>query len=611
VSGRTGERENGRTGRPEHGEPGPRSGWLTRSPVLPFSRSPVLTLLLALLVAAPVAAQDSVIVIDPDVPGGDSALGLPLDVQAELLQTWNDSATVRLPGGVMLPRGATLAGTIAAFRGTVRVAGEIVGRLTVINGDLVVLPGGVVRGDVLVAGGRMTVEEGGLHDGAPRVFWDAAPVVRQSDGSLATRERRRSIADITAERTLGKGQIRTTIRLTTTQTYNRIEGLGLVFGPAFEWRPSGGLVATLDLRGILRTAPDPSPFRRDLGWIIRTDWRFSGSRGFGVGARAYSVIAGIEEHSLPRDEIGWNAFLFHRDNRDYFSSEGVAGSAYAYLSPRLRLDASVRYEKQGSVRANDPWSLFRGDERWRPNPLIDDGHYTILGLSAEYDSRNARQAASSGWWLRGSVEHATSDDVAPVDLPVAVRGALPTSGYGFNRFTLDARRYNRLSPEAQLNVRVWAGGWLSGDPLPLQRRVSLGGVDLLPGYPFRALDCAPAGARTAARPALCDRALITQAEFRHRLRLRAGHTFRDPEHQELDRFIGIEDPDLVAFADAGSAWLAGDGPGRVPSNRIRSLAEWKADAGVGIDAGGVAVYLVKAVTDGEPVRVYLRLERRF
>jgi hypothetical protein len=75
--------------------------------------------------------------------------------------------------------------------------------------------------------------------------------------------------------------------------------------------------------------------------------------------------------------------------------------------------------------------------------------------------------------------------------------------------------------------------------------------------------------------------------------------------------LGLEDPDLVAFADAGSAWLAGDGPGRVPSNRIRSLAEWKADAGIGIDAGGIAVYLVKAVTDGEPVRVYIRLERRF
>jgi hypothetical protein len=568
-----------------------------------------------LLLSAPAVAfaQDSVIVINPDAPVDDSAaLGLPPDILVELLNTWNDSITIRLPGGLTVPTGARISGPISAFRGTMRVAGEIDGRLTVINGDLVILPGGVVRGDVLVAGGRMTVEEGGLHEGAQRVYWDAAPVSRQSDGDLALRERRRGIGELaTAERTFGTGHIRTTVRLTTTQTYNRIEGLGLVFGPAFEWRPSRSVTATLDMRGILRTAPDPSPFRRDLGWIVRTDWRFHGPRGFGVGLRTYSVIAGIEEHSLPRDEIGWNAFLFQRDNRDYFSSEGIGGGGYVYLTRRLRLDGSARYEKQGSVRANDPWSLFRNEDRWRPNPLIDDGHYTILGASLDYDTRNTRSGASSGWWLRGSVEHTTSNDAAPVTLPLGLRDPIPTHGYGFSRFTLDARRYNRLSPEINLNFRLWAGGWLDGDPLPLQRRLSLGGLDLLPGYPFRSLSCAPAGFNDPARPALCDRAMIAQGELRHRLKLRAGYTVRDPNHRELDRFLGVEDPDLVIFGDAGSAWLAGNGPGKVPSSRIRSLSEWKADVGVGIDAGGLAVYLVKAMTDGEALRVYLRLERRF
>lgn len=574
--------------------------------------------LVALLAAGTLApqvltAQDSVIVINPDAPATDSgAMGLPLDVLNELLATWNDSSTVRLPGGLLIPGGASLGGRIAAFRGTVRIAGTVTGQLTVVNGDLVVLPGGVLEGDVLVAGGRLTVQPGGTHTGQARVFWDAAPVVRLSDGTLAVRERRRPIGDLaTAERTFGTGHIRTTIRLTTSQTYNRIEGLGIVFGPAFEWRPSKSLVATLDIRGILRTAADPSPFRRDLGWLIRTDWRFRGARGFGFGARTYSMIAGIEEQPLPRDEIGWNAFLFQRDNRDYFSSEGVAGTGYAYLTRRLRLDASVRYEKQGSVRANDPWSLFRNSSQWRLNPLIDDGHYTLTSVGTEFDTRNTRSGPSSGWWVRGSVEHASSNDVAPIGLPTTVRAPLPTSGYGYSRFALDARRYNRLSPEVQLNFRLWASGWLAGDPLPIQRRLSLGGVDLLPGYGFRAITCQPTGFSDASNPALCDRAIVTQAEFRHRLKLRAGVTVRDPNHRELDRFLGIQDPELVVFGDAGSAWLAGEGPGRVPSDRIRSLSEWKGDAGVGMDAGGIALYLVKALTGGDPLRVYLRLERRF
>ncbi len=570
-------------------------------------------LALLLAVARGAAAQDSVIVINPDEPAADTGLSaLPTEVLQELLRTWNDSGTVRLPGGLALPAGARLAGTIASFRGVLAVAGEIAGPVTVINGDLLLLPGSSVTGDILVVGGRLSVAPGALHEGLSRVFWDAAPVTRQSDGTLALRERRRPIGELaTAQRTFRSGRVATTLRLTTTQTYNRIEGLGIVFGPAFTWRPRPDMSATLDLRGILRTAPDNGPFRRDLGWIVRTDWRFRGSRGFGFGARTYSVVAGIEEHTLPRDEVGWNAFLFQRDNRDYFASEGVGGSAYAYLTPRLRVDGLVRYEKQGSVRANDPWSLFRNSDRWRPNPLVDDGHYTIVGLSGSYDTRNVRDDPTSGWWLRGSVEHAASSDVAPVALPTTIRGALPTSGYGFNRFTLDLRRYNRLSPEAQLNVRLWAGGWLSGDPLPLQRRVSLGGVDLLPGYQFRALDCAPAGFHDPAQPALCDRAMVTQVELRHRLRVRAGYTVKDRNHRELDRFLGIEDPMLVVFGDAGSAWLAGDGPGRVPSNRIRSITEWKADVGLGLDAGSVALYLAKPVTDGEPVRVFVRLDRRF
>ena len=60
-----------------------------------------------------------------------------------------------------------------------------------------------------------------------------------------------------------------------------------------------------------------------------------------------------------------------------------------------------------------------------------------------------------------------------------------------------------------------------------------------------------------------------------------------------------------------SPGLTGDGPGRVPNNRIPSLDEWKADLGVGADAGWIGVYLAKAVTDGEPVRFFIRLERRF
>jgi hypothetical protein len=49
----------------------------------------------------------------------------------------------------------------------------------------------------------------------------------------------------------------------------------------------------------------------------------------------------------------------------------------------------------------------------------------------------------------------------------------------------------------------------------------------------------------------------------------------------------------------------------VPVNRIPSFREWKADFGVGLDAGQIGAYLAKGVSGDEPVRFLVRLQRRF
>jgi len=60
---------------------------------------------LTLALASPLWAQDSVIVIDPNAPPGDSIVrgGPPPDVVAELIAFYNDSATTRMQGDVTLP----------------------------------------------------------------------------------------------------------------------------------------------------------------------------------------------------------------------------------------------------------------------------------------------------------------------------------------------------------------------------------------------------------------------------------------------------------------------------------------------------------------------------
>jgi len=559
-----------------------------------------------------VRAQDSVVVIDPNAPDTAQHGGLPPDVLHELLAAYNDSTAVRLTGDVNVPPDGKLAGRVAVYHGTVDVAGQIDGSLTIINGDLRVRSTGRITGPVLVAGGRLTADVGSQLESGSRVFWDAAPVYRRSNGQLVVREPGKTPAELaSAQASFQTGKVRTTLLLATNATYNRVEGLPIIFGPAFDWKVSPTVAARLELRGIVRTSGWDAPLGRPFGYSVRTDWGFKGPTGYGFGLRAYSQVNGIEEQTQGREEVGWWAILSQNDNRDYYNAEGIAGSAFAYLAKPLRFDLSYRWQKERTLRANDPWSLFTTESGWRPNPLIDDGEYWILGLGLDLDTRNHRKRPTSGWLVHLGYEYATSDNVSPATLPPEVRSPIPTRNYGYGCLVLDARRYNRLSPDIRLNFRLWAGGWVGGDPLPVQRRLSLGGVDWLAGYPFRAFTCAPAGSNDAAEPALCDRTIVLQAELRRRFRLGLGFQFKDEARPDLNRFLGIDEADLVLFADGGNTWLTGDGPGRVPNDRIPNLGEWKGDLGIGLDAGGIGAYILKALTGSEPVRVMVRLQRRF
>jgi hypothetical protein len=577
-----------------------------------FDRSGMVTLLLALLLAAqPLRAQDSVIVIDPDAPPVDTLVrgGPPPALITELIDFFNDSATTRMQGDVAFPAGSAFEGRLAVHRGTLRIAGTVRGPVAVANGTLQLEAGGRVEGDILVVGGRLIMDEGARHDGLQRVFWDAAPVLRSADGLLVLRERRRPLRELAAARTTFQtGRVRTTLLLATGGTYNRVEGLPIVFGPTFELRPTPRSALKLDLRGILRTAGEGARLSSDFGYEGRLEYR---TGIVGVAGRVYSEVAAIEEQPLSETETGWSAFLLQRDHRDYFERRGLGGSVWVQPARPLRLEVSLRRDHETSVRATDPWSLFRNGEQWRRNPLVDDGHFFTAGAQLDYDTRNERDYPSTGWLLRARFEHSSSNDVAPVLLPETVRPAVPLEDYGFDRLLLDLRRYSRLTPGLRVNARLRAEGWIGGDRLSVQRRLSLGGPDLLPGYDFRAFTCAPNGFVDRARPALCDRIISAHVEVRTRLALNLGYRLRDRDGGSTGRFIGLEEADLVFLTDAGKGWLAGDGPEQVATNRIPSLGEWKMDVGVGLDAGAIGAYLAKGISEGEPVKFHVRLQRRF
>lgn len=569
---------------------------------------------LFLLAARPALAQDTLNVIDPDAPPLPANFrgGPPDSVVAEAVARHNDSATTRFFGTFSVGSGTWIRGDVAMYRGTLRVFGRVTGRVTIVNGSLIIGPGAEVDGEILLIGGRFQVQPGGRHTGTLRAFVEPAFVTRTSAGLLQARERQSTLGDLaSARRSFQAGKLKTTLSLETGATYNRVEGLPILLGPTFSFPTPNLGEARIDLRAILRTESDPTDRREPVGFSARGEWEARGAIRGGLGGFWSRTVDPIEDQPLTRGEVGWSTFLFGRDYRDYYEAQGAGGYAFLYPLRWLRLEASARVQQESSVPASDPVSL-RDPERWRPNPLIDDGHFTLLRGGLDIDTRNSIITPTSGWLVRAWYERGTSGDVAPVALPVEVREPVPTfRDYRFQRLWFDVRTYARINAVARANLRVAGGGWVGGDPLPVQRRLSLGGPDPLPGYAFRAQHCAPPGFNDPGQPALCDRSLLAQAELRFRFRLPLRERLASQEWLVLERLIGRDYVDVVVFGDMGKAWLSGAGPGRVPNNRLPLLGEFSYDAGVGLDIDGLALYLAAPVSEGWSPRLTLRLQRRF
>ena len=573
----------------------------------------MIALLLALVV------QDTTIVIHPDSAALE-ARALPRIVAEEVIRFYNDPATTRLVGRTRLPHGNEWRGNVAARSGPVFLAGRVHGTLVVINGDLRFEAGGEVTGDVIVVGGIVDSTHGRI-GGALRQYREPLLYRLQNEGDRLeyAPNLRRRLPVLGAKVSWGTEASRSSLTITTGGTFNRVEGLPIVFGPLFDWKLQQNVRLRIDALGVFRSAGDLSDSRSDLGYLLRGEFRSGDVRPVGIALRAFDVVSPVEDWGLHSNEVGWSSFLFARDYRDYYLNKGWGARVFAQPERPITLSLEGRREWHTGVVVQDPWTMFRNSDLWRPNPPIDEGHFTTLTASAAIDTRNDVDDPSAGWLARFTFENSRSSDVVPhPGVPLTVRDSIPTDGsYQYNRMFVDVRHYARISPSGRIHLRLVGGGWMGGDPLPLQRRLSLGGPEPMPGEPFRAVACnanITDPAFTDSKLAACDRVIAFQAEYRGHVKLNWSYnptSGRDEPPRDEGTPFWLEGLDLVVFANTGQAWLVGDGPGQVAAGRVPPLSGWLVDMGLGVDWSGFGVYLAKAVTTGERLRLTARLEHRF
>ena len=569
--------------------------------------------------APTMAAQDTVVVMRDRIPTRIE------DIRQWAVDRFNAPGTLRAFGAFVLDSSRAVAGDVAVVDGPATVYGTIAGDLIAINARVTLAAGAVIDGDVIVLGGYLVRDVDAKVAGTSRWQSEAVAVVRIGD-RLELREgtsRRQTTLPRRPRRSTyyeGRSGGGASLVIGLMDTYNRVEGLPLRGGVGVQWY-DGGYSGRVRGYGVFRTAGGFSDSREDIGYAVEGRMRFGASApSLTLGGRGYDLVVPTLDWPLTSQEVGWASFLWHRDYRDYFLQRGLEGFITFEPVDDVALTGEIARVTENSIAARDPWTPFRNKEAWRPNPLVDEGDYTLYRGTLEFDSRRSDRSYGSGTLLRANWEHGRGENIVPQVLPAAVRDPIPAADYTFDRASVDLRRYQRLGGDGQLRLRgYWAGAVGNGGPLPIQRRYSLGGPDPLNGYGFRAFGCNGA-VSDPAMPGLCDEVVFFQAEYRGGFGIDWfdwvpwDHEARDRKTRDRSRdrdWFGdgwdwgdwwwFEGPTLVLFSNAGTGWLRGDdGPGPL---------HW--DVGAGIEFGSAGVYVAKAIREGEPLRVTLRIERRF
>lgn len=625
-----------------------------------------LALVLALAPAARARAQDGARTLTPDAARAAIA-------------AYDDARTLRFAGDARIPAGTAITGNVGALDGTLAIAGRVDGNVVVIDGDATLLPGAEVTGTLTVVGGAIHRDPAARIGGAAVAYADRLDYLRRGDRVFAdiggrmfpdpaavparvaeaepdtvrdaerpwtqadTAPGRRAAAPEARGRDEGwddQGwsvhhasvrQGRADFVVATGQSYNRVEGLPVTFGPVIETASRNPL--RLRAMGIFRTESGPELTPERWGYDARIEQFLGGRREFRVGGGVFRRIDPIEDWHLSKLENGLSTFFLHRDYRDHFERQGA--SLFVEVTPSGSPFESMleyRSEIERPLPAGSPFTLFDNSDPWRPQPLAAHGRVHSLVLSAKVDTRSTSVDPASGWFVSGQVEEGLTSSLRQPAYQLAIGSPLQVAfaGEAYGSFTsgvVDVRRYNRIGPWSRLNFRAIGGGSLDGSPLPPQRQHALGGEGSLPGFPLFSLDCGArrepvfrsddVARRTSPADPLppqyfpaygCDRFALGQVEYRGDLRL---HLRWNGDDDAAGKGEGWARTALRNGLSAGFAWVlfADAGEGWTLDDRLAGTGT-AADVGAGVIIGPLGVYGALPVSTGGRFNLFIRLSPR-
>jgi hypothetical protein len=582
------------------------------------------TLVLLLLVAIPAVAQEREI----------RDANLPRALEARLLDMYAGQAE-RFDGAVTIHAGQVVRSHMAVMGGPLRIAGTVEGDVAMVGGDVIMDPGGSVTGNVTVVSGEVHMADDAVVGGTITAYGvPAAPGRIERDRRERDRRERDREADREARRPgdpdVRRGDLgysRLTVR--SGVSYNRVEGLPVMFGPVLE--TAGSRPLRLEALAIWRTESGASLATDRMGYRVLAEQFVTADRMLSVGGSLYSVVQPLDRWQISDLEASLATVLFHQDFRDHFDRTGWNGFVRVRPVRGMVTEFTYRDERHSAIPAGDPWALFNRSDSWRHQPVAAEGRVRTVGGSVELDRRDRRDLPRSGWLARVSAERPVGGSLTRPALGAALPGNTPgwdgpvagvipamEADLGFTTGLVDIRRYSPVGYRSGVNMRVVAGGSVDGTPLPPQYQHALGGPGTLPGFDAFHGDC---GARRATgvhdgdryfAAYGCDRFALGQVEYRGKLSLDFG--FGEPRRDRRSdwwRDVSIDtSPTWVVFMDAGRGWALAD---PVSGDDVTRTTGTLVDAGLGFLIGRLGFYAalpLNSEVDQSP-RFHLRWGSRF
>jgi len=189
------------------------------------------------------------------------------------------------------------------------------------------------------------------------------------------------------------------------------------------------------------------------------------------GGEYYKIVDTFDRELLSEGEQTAASLLLRCAYYDYYIREGYSLFVSQHITASQKLKLEYRDDEYSSIPKSTNWSIFKGNP-FRENPPVDEGRMKSILLSYTYDTRKGSDFAS-GWFASGCAEFA-GDKMGDYDL---------AGDFDFSRYTVDLRRYNKLSHGQYLDFRIMGGS--SPDCLPVQKRFYLGDISTLHGYNYK------------------------------------------------------------------------------------------------------------------------------